>query len=61
MDSIKNATTDDTFRLKVVVVTLGNKVQELAVSVMSRTLDLNTFSEVLFHEMLKIVEISSPW
>ena len=59
MDSIKDATTNDTFGLKGVVVTPSNKVQELAVSRMSRTVDLNTFSEILFDEMLKVVEIST--
>ena len=59
MDSIKDATTDDTFGLKGVVVTPGNKVQELAVSIMSRAVDLSTFSEMLFDEMLKVVEIST--
>ena len=59
MDSIKDTTTDDGFGLKGVVVTHGNKVQELAVSIMSRKVDLNTFSEILFDEMLKVVEIST--
>ena len=43
LDSIKDATTDDAFGLKDVVVTSGNKVQELAVSVIKRKADLNTF------------------
>ena len=59
MDSIKDATTDDGFGLKGVVVTPGNKVQELAVSIMSRKVDLKTFSEILFDEMYKVIEIST--
>ena len=59
MDSIKDATTDDAFRLKDIVVTPGNKVQELAVSIIKRKADLNTFSEILFDEMLKVIEIST--
>ena len=59
LDSIKDATTDGTFGLKGVVVTSGNKVQELAVSVMSRAVYLSTFSEMLFDEILKVVEIST--
>ena len=36
MDFIKDATTDDAFRLKDIVVTPGNKVQELAVSIIKK-------------------------
>ena len=43
---LQDTTTDDTFGLLGTVVTPGNKVQELAVLVLSRTFDLNTSIEI---------------
>lgn len=53
---IKDATTNNTFELIGVAVTRGYNVQEVALPTMSRTIYLNSFSEMLFHEMLKVVE-----
>ena len=59
LDLIKDATTDDLFGLKGVAVTDFNKLQELSLLIMSRTVNLNTFSEIIFDEIFKAVEISN--
>ena len=59
LDSIKDTTTGDIFVLKGVPVTDGNKLQERSVLIMSRTVNLNTSSEILFDEIFKAVEISN--
>ena len=55
LDSIKDATTNYTFGLKGAVYILGNKVQELVVSIMPTKAIFDTFSTMLFHEVLKII------